>query len=82
MVDQKAFSMGALMRDLAEDGEMQIAAATVAKCTNMCLISLKESTLLPTEESCMMNCYNKAWEFNANYNEKLAYATRQINSYN
>ena len=79
MVEQRVFSMPALMRDLAEDGDMQIAAATVAKCTNSCLISLKESSLLPTEEKCMMNCYNKAYDFNANYSEKLAYATRQIN---
>ena len=78
MTDQRVFNMASLMRDLAEDGEMQIAAATIAKCTNSCLISMKENRLLPTEEMCMMNCYNKAWEFNANYSEKLAYATRQI----
>ena len=78
MTDQKVFSMPTLLRDLAEDGEMQIAAATVAKCTNSCLMSLKESRLLPTEETCLMNCYSKAWDFNANYSEKLAYATRQL----
>ena len=66
------------MRDLAEDGEMQIAVATVTKCTNNCLMSLKESRLLPTEETCLMNCYVKSYDFNANYSEKLAYATRQL----
>lgn len=70
--------MPALMRDLAEDGEMSIAAASVAKCTNSCLMSMKETRLLPTEESCLINCYSKAWDFNANYSEKLAYATRQL----
>ena len=69
--------MTALMRDMAEDGEMQLAAATIAKCTNSCLMSLKENTLLPSEESCMMNCYAKSWDFNANYGARLAYATRQ-----
>ena len=72
------FNMSALMKDLAEDGDMQIAVATVAKCTNSCLLSLKESTLLPTEESCMMNCYNKAYDFNANYSDRFAYAQRQL----
>ena len=70
--------MPALLRDMAEDGEMQIAAATVAKCTNGCLISMRENRLLPTEVACLMNCYSKAWDFNANYTEKLAYATRQL----
>ena len=73
MSDQRVFSKAMLLQDLAADGEMQLAAATIVKCTNSCLISLKESKLLQTEESCMMNCYSKAWDFNANYNEKLAY---------
>ena len=70
--------MPSLLRDMAEDGDMQIAVATVAKCTNSCLLSLKESNLLPTEERCLMNCYNKAWDFNANYSDRLAYANRQF----
>ena len=68
--------MPSLLRDMAEDGDMQISVATVAKCTNSCILSLKESNLLPTEERCLMNCYNKAWDFNANYSDKLAYANR------
>ena len=75
---QRVFNMASLMRDMAEDGDMQIAVATVQKCTNSCLISLKESTLLPTEESCMMNCYAKAWDFNANYSDRMAYSSRQL----
>ena len=78
MSEQKVFSMASLMRDLAEDGDMQIAVATVAKCTNSCLVSMKEATLLPTEEKCMMNCYSKAYDFNANYGDKMAYYTRQL----
>ena len=78
MTEQRAFNLPSLNRDLAEFGDMKIAAATVAKCTNSCLLSLKESTLLPTEETCMMNCYAKAYDFNANYSDKLAYATRQL----
>ena len=76
--DQRLFSMPSLLADIAEDGEMQVAVATVAKCTNSCLLSLKEGSLLPTEESCLMNCYSKAWDFNANYNDRLAYASRQL----
>ena len=78
MTDAKLFNISALMKDLAEDGEMQIAVATVAKCTNSCLLSMKESTLLPTEESCLMNCYNKSHDFNANYSDRFAYAQRQL----
>ena len=70
--------MPSLLRDLAADGEMQLAAATISKCTNSCLISMKENKLLQTEETCMMNCYSKAWDFNANYSEKLAYAHRNV----
>ena len=78
MSDANSYNMPSLMREMADDGDMQIAVATVAKCTNSCLISLKENTLLPTEETCMMNCYNKAWDFSANYSDRFAYATRQM----
>ena len=64
---QNVFSEAALRKALAVDGESQIAAATVAKCTNSCLMSFKESTLLPTEETCLMNCYNKTFDFNAEF---------------
>ena len=67
-----------LMREVAEDGEMKIAAATVAKCTQGCLMSLKEGKLLQTEEACMINCYNKAFDFNANYSERFAYSYRHL----
>ena len=51
----------------------------MAKCTNSCLLSMRENTLLPTEEACLQNCFVKAWDFNANYTDKLAYTTRQLN---
>ena len=70
--------MPSLLRDLAEEGEMQIAAATVAKCTNSCLISMKENKLLQTEEACMINCYSKAFDFSQNYSERLAYTHRHL----
>ena len=70
--------MPSLLRDLAEEGEMQIAAATVAKCTNSCLMSMKESKLLQTEEACMINCYSKAFDFNQNYSDRLAYTHRHL----
>ena len=65
-----------LLAQMAMDGENQLAMATVAKCTNSCLISMRENTLLPTEEACLQNCFVKAWDFNANYRDRLAYANR------
>ena len=63
MSDGLTFNMPSLMRDMAQDASMQMNVAMVAKCTSSCLISLKENTLLPTEETCMINCYNKSWDF-------------------
>ena len=42
-------------------------------------MSMRENTLLPTEEACLQNCFIKSWDFNANYSDRLSYATRQLN---
>ena len=65
-----------LLSQMAEDGEMQLAVATMAKCTSSCLMSMRENTLLPTEEACLQNCFAKAHDFNANYSDRLTYANR------
>ena len=79
MAEQRTYHLPSLVKDIGDKADLDMAAATMAKCTSACIMSLKESALLPTEEQCMLNCFNKSIDFSMQYNDRLAYTMRQLN---
>ncbi len=52
------------------------------KCTKACLLSMKENTLLPTEERCLTNCFIKSGNFNTYFEKEIAYVMRNMKTLN
>ena len=75
---EKSFSYAALNSDLNEQQTLNLAAATLAKCTKSCFMSMKENELLPTEERCLRNCFVKSHDFNAYFEREFAYGIRNL----
>ena len=72
------YNMGVIAHDMADQLDHEKAQTTMFKCTQNCFISLKENTLLPTEERCLRNCFIKSHEFNEFVGYELNYITRNI----
>ncbi len=70
------YHMPTLLESVEEQSRNDIAAATMAKCTKACFLSLRENKLLPTEEKCMRNCFVKSGEFNLYFQRELSYFLR------
>ena len=77
-MEEKVFSRAALAADLNEQQTLNMAAATLAKCSKSCFMSMKESDLLPTEERCLRNCFVKSHDFNDYFTKELAYGLRNL----
>jgi hypothetical protein len=55
-----------------------MAAQIMAKCTTSCFMSMQESSLLPTEERCLRNCFIKSNDFNVYFDKELKYVLRNL----
>ena len=77
-MEEKVFSLAALNSDLEGQHKLNMAAATLAKCTKSCFVSMKESELLPTEERCLRNCFFKSHDFNDYYEREFSYGLRNM----
>lgn len=76
--DAHMYNIPVLARDLQQQYQNDLAATTMAKCTKSCFMSMKESTLLPTEERCLRNCFIKSHAF-VQYTEfEMNYAMRNL----
>ena len=73
---ERHYNLAVLASDLRKTHSHDVAAATMKKCTTECLLSLKESELLPTEERCMRNCFTKSHQFNELFDRELRYTLR------
>ena len=73
---EKQFNLQVLARDLKEQFNHDQAAATMAKCTKNCFLSLKTNSLLPTEERCFRNCFVKSLEFQEFFENETRYYIR------
>lgn len=60
---ERQFNLSVLSQDLKKQFQHDMAANTISKCTKSCLLSLKEDSLLPTEERCLRNCFVKSLDF-------------------
>ena len=77
---ENAQNLAALAAEIKEQFEGQEAQATMLKCTKACFLSLKENTLLPTEERCLTNCFIKSGNFNTYFDKEMAYVMRNMKS--
>lgn len=75
---ERTHNLAVLGSDLAQSHDMNLAAQTLAKCTQSCFLSMKEDDLLPTEERCLRNCFIKSEEFNKFYEREFRYASRNL----
>ena len=72
------YNYPALFEDMTAKNEMDTAAYTMAKCTKSCFMSMKENSLLPTEERCLRNCFVKSADFQNYFDSELKYTIRNI----
>lgn len=69
----------ATLRDLMANQSIdEFSQDVMNKCTSSCLLSLKESTLLPTEQRCLRNCFIKSHQFNDYMQMEGAYQFRNF----
>lgn len=61
---------------------MEEASIVMDKCTTSCFMSMKENTLLATEERCLRNCFQKTFDFKNYYNRQAQYAFRNLHQKN
>lgn len=73
---ERQFNLQVLQSDLRDQFTHDLAAATVAKCTKNCFLSLKTENLLPTEERCLRNCFVKSADFNQYFESETRYFLR------
>ncbi len=67
-----------LAQELYNEHIHEHSAAIMSKCTKSCFISLKEASLLPTEEGCLRNCFIKSFNFKEFADQELRYTLRDI----
>jgi hypothetical protein len=72
------FNAGVIQNDMQEVHDNAVAANTMANCTRNCFMSLKENSLLPTEERCLRNCFVKSHSFNEYLMQEFKYIQRNI----
>ena len=72
------FNGAVIAHDLQDLLDNDIASATMLKCTQNCFMSLKENTLLPTEDRCLRNCFIKSHNFNLYMTKELNYLQRNL----
>lgn len=73
---EQQFNLQVIAQDLKQQYIHDLAASTLTKCTKNCLLSLKENTLLPTEERCLRNCFVKSIDFQDYIESELRYTLR------
>ena len=78
MEREKVFNRVQLASDMQGQHDLNMAAATLAKCTKSCFMSMKEGELLPTEERCLRNCFVKSYDFNDYFAKELNYGLRNL----
>lgn len=74
----RVHNLPVLAADLKEQADNEMSAATMAKCTASCFMSMQEAQLLPTEERCLRNCFVKSDRFNAYFDGELKYVVRNL----
>ena len=74
----KVFNLPTLASDMANQHKNDVASVRMAKCTKSCFISMKENTLLPTEEGCLRNCFIKSHQFEKYFEQELNYNMRNL----
>ena len=50
----------------------------MSKCIKHCVVSYKESDLLPSEQSCMRHCVVKAFDLNQALDNKVKYYMKTL----
>jgi hypothetical protein len=71
-----SYNLATLREGIASQNEDEASFDIMAKCTASCLLSMKENTLLPTEEKCFRNCFIKSHQFNDYTQMEAAYQIR------
>ena len=77
-IDEKLFNMANLMKQVDDKRQLELDAATMAKCTTQCFMSMQESTLLPTERRCLRNCFVKSADFNKLFAHEASFQMRGL----
>jgi hypothetical protein len=62
---EKEINLHSLSLDFEKLHNHEAGSITLQKCVGGCLLSFKESNLLPTEEACLRNCFIKSHDFNS-----------------
>ncbi|CDW82887.1 UNKNOWN [Stylonychia lemnae] len=75
---EKQYNLSVIASDLKKTFTHDLAASTLLKCTQSCFLSLKEDTLLPTEERCLRNCFVKSANFNDYMENEMRYTLRNM----
>jgi hypothetical protein len=73
-----AYNLASLRDNMAIQNADENNFAVMAKCTSSCFISMKENTLLPTEQKCLRNCFIKSHQFSDYMQMEGAYQLRQF----
>ena len=75
-MEGEQYNIPMLGNQLSQKFGQEIAYTTVQKWLNHCIISYKETGLLPTEERCLRNCYIKSYDFFKFADDELKYFLR------